>query len=252
MQSLAEKSSPNHRQVLANYQHNFLEKLGRGSELKPLSFEIMQMNLGKLCNQVCNHCHVDAGPTRTEIMQEQIVDVCLKIIRESPKIKTVDLTGGAPEMNPHFKRLVSQATKMGKHVIDRCNLTILEEPGYEYLYEFLKENKVEIIASLPCYTEKVTNRQRGNGVFQKSITALQNLNRIGYGDSLVLNLVYNPGGFFLSPDELKLEKEYKMRLKDDFGITFNNLFCIQNVPINRFLKSLVIKGAFEKYMDTLV
>ncbi len=219
--------------------------------LKPLSLKVLQINVGKRCNQACRHCHVDASPVRTETMSEKTAAACLRVIAENPDIEIVDITGGAPEMNPHFRRLVKGSRNAGKHVIDRCNLTILEEPDFEYLYGFLRENEVEIVASLPHFSAATTDRQRGAGVFDLSIIALRKLNALGYGRELPLNLVYNPNGFFLSASQEQLEKEFKTRLKEEFGIHFHNLYCINNMPVSRFLDSLVRRGKFDEYMDLL-
>jgi radical SAM/Cys-rich protein len=195
---------------------------------------------------------VDASPIRTEMMSKEIMDLCLRVIGSTPQIKTVDITGGAPEGNPHFTYLVEQVRKLGKHIIDRCNLTILEEPGNEYLYDFLASNEVEVCSSLPYFAESQTDKQRGDGVFRKSIIAIQKLNKLGYGKDLTLNLVYNPVGLFLSSSQKQLEREFKENLSKKFGIIFNQLYCINNLPINRFLAALVRAGKFETYMDTLV
>jgi radical SAM/Cys-rich protein len=229
---------------------SFGEMLPTGS-LTPLSLRVFQVNLGKRCNQACRHCHVDASPARTETMSREIMDSCLKALRETDGFGIVDITGGAPEMNPDFRYLAREARALGKHVIDRCNLTILEEPGYEYLYGFLAGQKVEIIASLPHFSAAATDRQRGAGVFAASITALRKLNALGYGKDLPLNLVYNPNGFFLASSQAQLESEFKARLGDEFGVVFNELYCINNMPISRFLETLVRRGKFQEYMDLL-
>ncbi|TGM01741.1 arsenosugar biosynthesis radical SAM (seleno)protein ArsS [Leptospira jelokensis] len=229
---------------------HFFETVGKPIQAR--SIKVFQINVGKWCNQACRHCHVDASPIRTEMMDENTAKLCIELISKIPEIETVDITGGAPEGNPYFKMLVTEARRLGKRVMDRCNLTILEEPGYEWLYEFLKENQVEIVSSLPSVLENVTDNQRGKGVYQKSITALKKLNAIGYGTSLPIHLVYNPNGLFLSSGQAQLEKEYKDHLYKKYGIVFNQLFCINNLPINRFLGSLVRAGKFEMYMETLV
>jgi len=215
--------------------------------------ETLQVNLGYLCNQTCVHCHVDAGPRRREIMTKETVRAVLAYLRDSD-IRTLDLTGGAPEMNPHFRDLVSEARKLGVHVMDRCNLTILEEPGYEDLAGFLAAQSVEVIASMPCYLEDNVNAQRGNGVFAASIRALKRLNGLGYGQengSLTLNLVYNPLGPSLPPPQETLEKTYKTEMKNRHGIVFNKLFTITNMPIRRFGSMLISKGRFDEYMRLL-
>lgn len=212
----------------------------------------LQVNLGYLCNLSCTHCHVNAGPKRTELMDIDTVNLVLAVLKHQG-IKTLDLTGGAPEMNPHFQYLVTEATKLGVEVIDRCNLTILHEPGYEHLAQFLADHQVTVVASLPCYSEKNVSEQRGKGVFELSINALQHLNSLGYGSepSLPLNLVYNPNGAFLPPDQHQLEAEYKTRLSADFGIVFNQLYTITNMPISRFGAVLLAKGEYHQYMDLL-
>jgi len=213
----------------------------------------LQVNLGYLCNQTCVHCHVDAGPRRKEIMQRETVDTILEFLRASD-IKTLDLTGGAPEMNPHFRYLVHEACELGVQVIDRCNLTILSEPGYEGLAEFLAEHKVEVSASLPCYLGENVDAQRGKGVFTDSISGIKTLNALGYGvdgSDLMLNLVYNPTGTSLPPSQTELEAAYKKELKERFDIGFNQLFTITNMPIKRFGSWLISKGEFEYYMQQL-
>ena len=241
--------------TLDKYEAPFSEAVEKSLGIKAIeagSFTTLQMNLGKLCNQACKHCHVDAGPGRTENMKLETVEQCLNIIRSVDSIQTVDVTGGAPEMNQHFRYLVIETKKAGKHIIDRCNLTILEEERYEWVYDFLVENDIEIIASLPYFAASKTDKQRGNGVFDKSITALQKLNKLGYGNDRSLSLVYNPTGLFLSGSQADLEQEFKAQLKTKYDIVFNNLYCINNVPINRFLLSLVRKEKFEEYMKVLV
>ncbi len=213
----------------------------------------LQVNLGYLCNLSCTHCHVNAGPTRTELMDSDTVDLVLEVLA-ARKLSSLDLTGGAPEMNPHFRRLVSAARALGVEVINRCNLTILREPGYETLPEFLAENKVVITASLPCYSEQNVAEQRGKGVFEQSILALQELNRLGYGKAgtgLILNLVYNPNGAFLPPDQVGLQREYQDSLAQDHGLVFNELFTITNMPISRFGAVLLAKNNYEPYMNLL-
>ena len=212
----------------------------------------LQVNLGYLCNQTCTHCHVNAGPKRTELMSREHVDLVLAVLARR-RLSSLDLTGGAPEMNPHFTYLVRQARALGVGVIDRCNLTILREPGYQHLPEFLAEQGVSISASLPCYDVGNVAEQRGKGVFETSIEALQILNRLGYGRNpeLPLNLVYNPNGAFLPPGQQALESEYKERLITDFGIEFNQLFTITNMPISRFGGMLLAKGQYHLYMDLL-
>jgi radical SAM/Cys-rich protein len=219
--------------------------------LKAINLKTFQVNIGRKCNQACRHCHVNSSPESTLEMTLETVEMCLDVIRNLPEIETIDLTGGAPEMNAHFCYFVTEAQKAGKHVIDRCNLTILEEPGYEYLYEFLAKNQVEIVASLPHFRPSGTDRQRGSGIYDKSILALQKLNKLGYGKSLPLNLVYNPTGIFISSSQEQLKLEYKKYLFETYGIIFDQLYCINNVPINRFLESLIKIDKFDEYMDIL-
>ena len=215
--------------------------------------ETLQVNLGYKCNQACLHCHVNAGPTRTEMMDWKTVSEVVSFLGASG-VKTLDITGGAPELNPHFRSLVLAARNLGVRVMDRCNLTILEEPGFEDLHEFLAGNKVEIVASLPCYLEENVDRQRGRGVYQASIRALQKLNRIGYGledGGLVLNLVYNPLGPTLPPAQVGLEQDYKEYLSKHHGIVFNRLYTLANMPIKRFGSTLISKGQFHPYLSLL-
>ena len=218
---------------------------------KPL--EILQVNLGYLCNQSCLHCHVAAGPTRKELMLRENIEHIVEVLRQ-PSVPTLDLTGGAPEMNPMFRELVSRARELGIGVIDRCNLTILLEPGYEDTAEFLADNQVQIVASLPCYMEENVDGQRGKGVYDKSMRALESLNELGYGrpgSGLSLTLVYNPTGPYLPPPQESLEQDYKDFLAERFGIRFNQLFTITNMPIARFGSTLLSKGQFEDYMNLL-
>jgi len=235
---------------------SFSTKL-KETNLFPLTttgLDIFQINMGKMCNQVCSHCHVDAGPDRKEIMSKETLQECLDAIAKS-EIKTVDLTGGAPEMNPHFRWFVEQAYKLDCKVIVRCNLTIIvANKKYFDLPEFYKENGVEIVSSLPHYSEKKTDSQRGDGVFDRSIRALMMLNEVGYGmegSGLTLNLVYNPSGAFLPPNQDGLEKQFKRKLKKDFDIEFNSLFAITNIPISRYLNYLVASENFMGYMEKL-
>ncbi len=217
------------------------------------TIETLQVNLGYLCNQSCQHCHVNAGPNRTELMDQQTISEILNLLNQ-PQIQTLDLTGGAPEMNPLFRELVRKAHAMGKRIVDRCNLSILSEPGYEDLVDFLTRHQVEVVASLPCYLEQNVDGQRGKGVYQKSIDGLKALNQAGYAKDntgLTLNLVYNPTGEYLPPGQQQLELDYKKHLKDQFGIEFNQLFTITNMPIARYGSSLISKGKFEEYMNLL-
>jgi radical SAM/Cys-rich protein len=223
--------------------------------LMPLELDTFQINLGKMCNQVCNHCHVDAGPDRKEIMTLETMEQCLDAL-DRTNCSTVDLTGGAPEMNPNFRWFVEQLTAKGKEIIVRCNLTIIvANKKYNDLPEFFKKHKVQVISSLPCYTADNTDSQRGNGVFEQSIQALKMLNKVGYGTNdseLILNLVFNPSGPNLPGDQMKLEQDYKRVLKSDFDIEFNNLFTITNLPISRYLQYLVASNNYEAYMEKLV
>ena len=223
--------------------------------LKPTSIDVFQINLGKMCNQVCTHCHVDAGPDRKEIMTKETMELCLDAI-DKTNCKTVDLTGGAPEMNPNFRWFVEQLSKKGKHIIVRCNLTIVvANKKYHDLPDFFKKHKVEVVSSMPCYTESNTDAQRGDGVFNDSIKALQMLNAVGYGKNdsdLTLNLVYNPGGAALPPSQEALEVDYKKELKEGFDIEFNQLFAITNLPISRFLEFLVASERYDDYMNLMV
>ena len=213
--------------------------------------ETLQVNLGYKCNQSCLHCHVNAGPTRTEMMsRETLSDVF--VFLEIEKIKTLDVTGGAPEMHPHFRELVARARELGVHVIDRCNLTVLDEAGQEDLADFLAGQGVEIIASLPCYTEELVDRQRGKGVYDKSIRAIRRLNALGYAkSSLKLNLIYNPQGPSLPPAQDQLEADYRRVLGERFGIVFNRLYTLANMPIQRFGSTLISNGQFNEYMTLL-
>ena len=213
----------------------------------------LQINLGYLCNQACEHCHVEAGPKRTELMTWETMQKILAWA-EIANIKSVDLTGGAPEMNPHFKQFVSAFQALGAEVISRCNLTILMEPGYEDLAEWYAKHRVKLISSLPCYTKENVEAQRGKGVFGKSIDALLKLNKLGYAKlaELPLDLVYNPGGPFLPPEQASLEQEYRTRLKEDFDIEFSNLFAITNLPIKRFEHFLKRTGQLDSYQTLLV
>lgn len=215
----------------------------------------LQVNVGKLCNQACHHCHVEAGPKRMEVMNAEVLERIMTLLQETPSIQTLDITGGAPELNPGFRSLVWIARRLGLKVIDRCNLTVLFERGQEGTADFLAANRVEITASLPCYTADNVEKQRGKGVFDKSIRALQLLNELGYGrngDGLVLNLVYNPLGPALPPSQQKLEDDYRVRLREQFGIEFNRLFTITNMPIKRFSEALMRNGRLEEYMGLLV
>lgn len=221
--------------------------------IKRRKLATLQVNLGYLCNLSCVHCHVNAGPKRTELMSKTVIDQILDFAVKAD-VKTIDLTGGAPEMNPHFYYMVEQASKLGIEIIDRCNLTILEEDGYEGLAAFLAQHNVNIVASLPCYQEDNVDKQRGNGVFQSSIKALKRLNTLGYGQpntGLNLDLVFNPQGINLPPAQETLENSYKVHLKQ-YDVVFDRLYTITNMPIQRFGSTLMSKGLFGQYMALLV
>lgn len=236
----------------------FQEKLEQSglSPLKPVQIEILQINIGKMCNQTCRHCHVDAGPDRKEIMTRKTMQLCIDVLMKNAALKTVDITGGAPELNPDFRWFVEEIAKLNRHIIIRCNLTvILANKKYQDLPQFYKKHQVEVVSSLPFYTQDRTDRQRGSGVFEDSIKALQMLNDAGYGiagTGLLLNLVYNPAGAFLPPSQQSLEKEYKQALQQRFDIVFNNLYVITNMPISRYLDYLLSSGNYESYMEKLV
>ena len=236
--------------------NRFFRRLGaEGLELRRTPTEILQLNVGKLCNLSCVHCHVNAGPKRKEIMTRQTIDRIVNWLVRTD-IPTVDLTGGAPEMIPDFRYFIEQvkALQPSRHVIDRCNLTILLEPGYEGLAQFLATKKVEIIASMPCYSAENVNAQRGEGVFEGSIAALQLLNSLGYGidQELPLHLVNNPVGAFLPSSQAELEADYKRELQKHFGIVFNNLYALTNLPIGRFASYLRHSNKLEEYMELLI
>ena len=222
-------------------------------QIRRKRLDTLQVNLGYKCNQSCVHCHVNAGPTRTEMMTRPTVDEVLAFLRAS-KVRQLDITGGAPELNPNFRYLVSAAREFRVHVMDRCNLTILSQPGQEDLPAYLVHNNVAVVASLPCYLEENVDRQRGKGVFDASISALQLLNRLGYGQpgsALQLSLVYNPQGPVLPPAQAQLEADYRAHLGSRYGIVFNELYVITNMPIQRFGSTLISKGQFEHYMHLL-
>jgi radical SAM/Cys-rich protein len=223
----------------------------RGLELRRQRLETLQLNVGRKCNQACSHCHVDAAPWRTEMMTAEVADKVMGWVQKH-RPKNVDITGGAPELNTGFRRLVVASREAGCHVMDRCNLTILFEPGQEDLGQFLADHQVEIVASLPCYSEENVRKQRGNQVFEKSIKALKLLNRLGYGTELKLHLVYNPVGPKLPAPQKELEADYKEVLLRDFGIRFHQLFTITNQPIARFAEDLRKLGAWDGYMELLV
>src|SRR5712692_5734161 len=233
----------------------FGEKM-RAAGLFPLhatGITVFQINVGKLCNQTCHHCHVDAGPDRKEIMTRETAELCVRALARTA-IPAVDITGGAPELNPNFRWLVEQARALGRHVIDRCNLTVLLLAGQTDLAEFLAQHHVEVIASLPYYRASQTDAQRGKGVFDKSIAALRKLNALGYGresTALALNLIYNPVGAFLPPKQAAIEAQFKRELEREHGIVFNRLYTITNMPISRFLEFLLETGYYECYMERL-
>ncbi|MEZ6061448.1 MAG: arsenosugar biosynthesis radical SAM protein ArsS [Planctomycetaceae bacterium] len=234
------------------FEHSVLES-GHGP-LRASGIEVLQIDVGKLCNQTCRHCHVDAGPDRREIMNRETAELCLRVLEEHD-IPTLDITGGAPEMNPHFRWIVAEASRLKRRIIDRCNLTILLAPGFDDLPEFLAEHRVDIVASLPCYLAENTNAQRGDGVFEKSIDALRRLNELGYGrpdSGLDLTLVYNPQGPALPPPQATLEEAYRRELHERYGITFSRLFTITNMPISRFLDDLISRGQYDNYLQKLI
>ncbi|MGE3275900.1 MAG: arsenosugar biosynthesis radical SAM (seleno)protein ArsS [Vicinamibacterales bacterium] len=222
--------------------------------LSPTRSTVLQVNVGKRCNQACRHCHVDAGPDRTEVMADPVVDACLRVL-ERTDIPTLDITGGAPELHPRFRDLVTGARRLGRHVMDRCNLTITTLPNYAGLPAFLADHGVEVVASLPSFAATATDRQRGDGVFAGSIEALRRFNALGYGregSGLVLNLVTNPVGAFLPAGQASLEREWKRELDRRHGVTFNRLYTITNMPISRYLEWLEQSGHLEAYMTRLV
>jgi len=237
----------------------FAEKIAETGH-RPLitsELEIFQLNIGKLCNQTCAHCHVDAGPDKKrENMDKATLEKCLEIIAATPSVHTVDITGGAPEMNPHFRWFVEECSKLGKQVIDRCNLTIvMANKKYHDLPQFLAKHKVKVVSSLPYFSKSRTDKQRGDGVFEDSIKALQLLNEAGYGkegSDLTLDLVYNPSGAFLPGNQMELEAEFKRQLKRRYDIDFNSLYAITNLPVSRFLDYLIETENYEEYMQKLV
>jgi len=247
-------------EILSNTSKNgvtpFSERLADSGlfPLKPTETEVFQINVGYMCNQVCKHCHVDAGPDRKEIMTTETMEQCLHVLKDS-SIKTVDLTGGAPEMNPNFRWFVEQLTAIGKHVMVRSNLTIITaNKKYNDLPEFFAKHGVEVVSSLPYFAARRTDAQRGEGVFEQSINGLKMLNAVGYGkkdSGLILNLVHNPSGAFLPDDQVELEAVFKTKLKDGWDIEFNSLFAITNLPVSRFLEHLVVKGQYDDYLVEL-
>ncbi|MBM4316874.1 MAG: radical SAM/Cys-rich domain protein [Deltaproteobacteria bacterium] len=247
---------------LIQKQNRFINKVYDSKlNLKPLKIDTLQVNITKLCNQACRHCHVDSSPSRTEQMSKLTVDQCLKVLEQNPDISKLDITGGAPELNPHFDYMVESARRLGKHVMVRHNLTVIfdgnpqTKESKEYLPEFFSKHQVEIISSLPYYQEFFTDKQRGRGVFNKSIEGLKRLNSVGYGTDgtgKVLNLVYNPVGPYLPADQRTLEADYKKELMGKFGISFNHLFAITNMPIHRFKEDLERNGNLDDYMTKLI
>jgi radical SAM/Cys-rich protein len=233
---------------------SFADKIGGyGGGLRRRSVDILQVNLGRYCNQACIHCHVEAGPTRTEMMPRATVDAVLRVFEQSA-IPTLDITGGAPELHDDFDYLVESAKGFNRHVMDRCNLTVIFEPGKAYLPEFFARHRIELICSLPCYSEENVDKQRGKGTFDLSIRALQKFNELGYGVSgsgLDLNLIYNPVGPHLPPAQEKLELDYKRILKEQFGIEFNHLYCLSNMPITRYATHLKLRGEYGPYVELL-
>ncbi len=233
----------------------------RGLDLAPLSIETLQVNIGKLCNQACRHCHVDASPVRTEMMVRRTAERCLEVLAENPEIRNLDITGGAPELNENFDWMVTEARRLGRHVMVRHNLTVQFDgnpqtgESKEHLPSFFAEQGCEVICSLPYYAEYFTDKQRGRGVFNKSIEGLRRLNAVGYGvpeSGLVLNLVYNPVGAFLPAAQAGLEVDFKRELAGKFGLVFNGLYTITNMPIHRFKEDLLRHGGYEEYMNKLV
>ncbi len=227
---------------------------GGSGPLAATALQVLQINVGRRCNQVCHHCHVDAGPDRKEMMPDDVVDACLAVLARSG-IPTLDITGGAPELHPRFREIVMAATSLGRHVMDRCNLTITTLPNYSDLPQFLATHRVEVVASLPSYAASSTDRQRGDGVFEQSIAALRAFNALGYGaegTGLVVNLVTNPVGAFLSAAQAALERDWKRELQRKYGIVFNHLYTITNMPISRYLEWLEHSGNLQMYLDKLV
>jgi len=245
----------NGKPALPNVSISFGEKLfSHNLDLRSNEIEILQVNVGKLCNQACKHCHVDASPKRTEIMRRETIEACLDVLQKY-KIPTLDITGGAPEMIPDFRLLVTEARKTGAKIIVRHNLTVMFEPNQEDLPEFFHENEVEVVSSLPYFLAQQTDAQRGTGVFDKSVEAIKRLNAVGYGiesTNLILNLVCNPVGAFLPPPQKSIEADFRRELKTRYDLHFNNLYTITNMPVARFLDYLRRSGNEEKYMQRLV
>jgi radical SAM/Cys-rich protein len=233
---------------------HFAEKLLlNGQSLNRRAVDVLQVNMGRYCNLACIHCHVESGPTRTEMMSRENVDAVLSFLART-EIPTLDITGGAPELHRDFDYLVESARSLGRHVMDRCNLTVIFEPGKEYLPEFFQLHQVELVCSLPCYSQENVDKQRGKGTFDSSIRALQRFNEMGYGradSTLILNLVYNPVGPHLPPPQAQLEEDYKRILREQFGIVFNHLFCLTNMPITRYATHLKLRGEYNLYTELL-
>jgi radical SAM/Cys-rich protein len=233
---------------------SFAKRLSsNGRSLTRRAVDVLQVNMGRYCNLACIHCHVESGPTRTEMMSRETVDAVLCLL-ERTNIPTLDITGGAPELHADFDYLVESGRKLNRHVIDRCNLTVIFEPGKDYLPDFFKRQQVELVCSLPCYSQENVDKQRGKGTFDSSIRALKLLNEIGYGQpdsGLVLNLVYNPVGPHLPPAQEKLEQDYRRILLDQFGIAFNHLYCLANMPITRYATHLKLRGEYDRYTELL-
>jgi radical SAM/Cys-rich protein len=248
--------------LISDNEYDFNKKLKESDiDLPPLSIDTLQVNVTHKCNQACLHCHVDASPKRTEQMNKETVDKCLEILKDNDKINTLDITGGAPELNPYFDYFVLEAKKLGKHVMVRHNLTVIIDgdpvtgESKSYLPKFYADNEVEVISSLPYYQKYFTDKQRGKGVFQKSVDSLRILNEVGYGNeesNLILDLVYNPVGAFLPASQESLEKDFKKELWKNFQIRFNNLYTITNMPIHRFKEQLERQGTYEDYMEKLI
>jgi radical SAM/Cys-rich protein len=224
-----------------------------GNGLRRRAIDVLQVNMGRYCNLACIHCHVESGPTRKEMMSRETIDAVVRFLART-EIPTLDITGGAPELHPEFAYLVASARQLGRHVMDRCNLTVIFEPGMEFLPEFFKRNEVELVCSLPCYSEVNVDKQRGKGTFDASIRALQILNASGYGrpeSGLTLNLVYNPVGPQLPPPQENLEQDYKRILKEQFAVRFNHLYCLTNMPITRYATHLKLRGEYHGYLELL-
>jgi radical SAM/Cys-rich protein len=233
---------------------HFAEKLLlNGQSLNRRAVDVLQVNMGRYCNLACVHCHVESGPTRTEMMSRENVDAVLSFLART-EIPTLDITGGAPELHRDFDYLVESARSLGRHVMDRCNLTVIFEPGKEYLPEFFQLHQVELVCSLPCYSQENVDKQRGKGTFDSSIRALQRFNEVGYGrpdSTLILNLVYNSVGPHLPPPQAQLEEDYKRILREQFDIVFNHLFCLTNMPITRYATHLKLRGEYDLYTELL-